>query len=86
MFEIRSQEEVWANKTSLTPPLIIEVSAPTTESERLCICVQGILILRLSAILFVFILELFRQRCIFYSGIVPTAVYFLLSLFCLFSL
>jgi hypothetical protein len=42
------------------------LKCPTTESERLCICVQGILILRLSTIL-----------CFIYSGIVPTALYFL---------
>ena len=31
--------EVWVHKTSLTPPLFIEVPVPSQESERSCICV-----------------------------------------------
>jgi hypothetical protein len=32
-------EEVWANKASLTPPLFIEVSIPSYDSERnLLVC------------------------------------------------
>jgi hypothetical protein len=56
--------EVWANKTSLTPPLLIEVPVPSMESERACICVLGVSILPLSTIL------------IFDFGFVPT-VWFL---------
>ena len=37
--------EVCAYKTSLTPPLFIEVSVPSQQSEWFCICVLGILIL-----------------------------------------
>ena len=40
--------EIWAHKTSLTPPLFIEVSVPRQESERSCICVLGVLILPVS--------------------------------------
>jgi len=43
--------EVWAHKTGLTPPLFIEVSVPTQDSERSCICVLWISILPLSTIL-----------------------------------
>jgi hypothetical protein len=32
----------WTHKTSLTPPLFIEVPVPCQESERSCICVRGI--------------------------------------------
>jgi hypothetical protein len=39
--------EVWIHKTSLTPPLFIEVSVPRDESERSCICVLGVSILLL---------------------------------------
>ena len=43
--------EVWANKTSLTPPLFIEVPVPGHISERSCICVLlGVLILSFSTI------------------------------------
>ena len=34
-----TKREVWAHKISLTPPLFIEVHAPSQESERSCICV-----------------------------------------------
>ena len=34
--------EVWANKTSLTPPHFIEVAGPSQERERSCICVLGV--------------------------------------------
>ena len=34
--------EVWVHKTSLTPPLFIEVPVPIQESERSCICVRSI--------------------------------------------
>jgi hypothetical protein len=33
--------EVRAHKTSLTPPLFIEVSVPSQKSERSCICAKG---------------------------------------------
>ena len=35
-------------KLALTPPLLIEVSTPSQESERLCICVLGVSIFPLS--------------------------------------
>jgi hypothetical protein len=34
--------EVWTHETSLTPPLFIDVSIPSQESERSCICVLGV--------------------------------------------
>ena len=37
--------EVWAHKTSLTAPLLIEVPVLNQESEWLCICVLGVSIL-----------------------------------------
>jgi len=36
---ISQKEQVWANKPSLTPPLIIEVAVPSQKIERSCICV-----------------------------------------------
>ena len=45
--------KVWVDKTSLTPPLFIEVPVPSQESDSSCICV-----LPISTSL---ILELFRQ-------------------------
>ena len=47
-----SEGEVWADKTSLTLPLFIEVSVPRQESERSCVCVLGASILPLSMIYF----------------------------------
>jgi len=55
---------VWAHKTSLSPPLCIEVPVQRQESKQLCICVFGISILPLSTI------------SIFYFGIVPTVIFF----------
>jgi len=40
--------DVRAHKASLTPPLFIEVSVPSQESERSCICVLVVSILPLS--------------------------------------
>jgi hypothetical protein len=35
--------DIWVHKTNLTPPLSIEVSVPSQESEMTCIfCVMGI--------------------------------------------
>jgi len=45
--------------TSLTPPLLIEVSVPRQEREWSCICVLEFSILPLSVI-FLWILELFE--------------------------
>jgi len=42
---------VWAHKTSLTPPLFIEVPVPSQKNERSCICVLGISIFPFSTIL-----------------------------------
>ena len=55
---------VWARKTTLIPPLFIEVPVPIQEGELSCICVSGISILPLSKIL------------IFDPWIVPTVCYF----------
>ena len=57
---ISKRGEDWAHKTSLTPPLFIEMPVPIQESERSCICVLGISDLPLSTIL------------IFDFGTVPT--------------
>ena len=43
------RREVWAHKTSLTPPLFIEVPVPSRESDQSCICVLGVWILPLYA-------------------------------------
>jgi hypothetical protein len=62
MAEVR--EEVRVNKMSLTPPLFIEVSVLSQESERSCIyarCTD----FSLSIILFYWILEIFRWSGIF---------------------
>ena len=58
--------------TSLTPPLFIEVSVPSQESERSCICVLGVSILLLSMI---FILDF---------GLVATVWYFSFLFCCCF--
>jgi hypothetical protein len=34
--------EVWDHKSSLTPPLSIDVSMPSQEGERSCNCVLGV--------------------------------------------
>ena len=34
--------EMWVNKTSLTPPLFIEVTLPSHACEWSCICVLGV--------------------------------------------
>ena len=59
---------VCGNKTSLTPPLFIEVSVPSQESEWSYICVLRVSILPLSTIVLL--------GC----GTVPTAVFFVLFL------
>jgi len=79
------------SKTYLTPPLFIEVSVSSQESERSCIFVLEVSNLSLSTI-FHWILELFRQCCIFWFwncsdsvvffvfldfGAVPAVLYFL---------
>jgi hypothetical protein len=43
--------EVCANKTSLNPPLFIEVPVPRQESERSCRCVLRVLIVPLSMVI-----------------------------------
>ena len=58
--------EGWIYKTSLTPPLFIEVPVPSQESERSCICLLIILTMPLFTIL-IHVLDL---------GIVPTVSYF----------
>ena len=42
--------EVWAHRTSLTPPLFIEEYVPSQESERSCICELVLSILSFSTI------------------------------------
>jgi hypothetical protein len=49
--------EVWDHKTILAPPLFIEVRVPSRESERSCIRV--LVVLLLSAMIFVFISSTF---------------------------
>jgi hypothetical protein len=39
---ISLREDVWPHKTSLIPPLFIEVPVPSQEYERSCICVLSI--------------------------------------------
>jgi hypothetical protein len=41
-------EEVWANKSSLTPPLVFKIPVPSQESGWSCICVLGVSFLPLS--------------------------------------
>jgi len=50
--------EVWAHKTSLTPPLFIDAPVPNQESVRLYICAIGVSILAFSTICY-WISELF---------------------------
>ena len=56
--------QVWAHKTSLTPPLFINVSVPSLKSERSCICVLGYQLYLYFTIL-IFDFEFFRQ-CVFF--------------------
>ena len=65
---ISLRREVWAYKTSLTPPLFIEVPVPSQESERSCVCVLELAMLPLST---------FSS---FDLGIVPAVLYFLFFL------
>ena len=58
------REEVKVHKTSLTPPLFIEVLVPSQGCELSCMFLLRVSILPLSKIL------------IFYFGIVPTVWYF----------
>ena len=60
---ISLREEVWAHKTSLIQPPLIEVSVPNQEHGPSCICLLVISILLLFTIL------------IFDLGIVPTVWY-----------
>ena len=46
--DLITMSQVWINKTSLSPPLFIEVSVPSHESERSCTCVLRVSILSLS--------------------------------------
>ena len=68
---ISPRGEVWAHKTSLTPPIFIEGSVISQESEWSCIIMLGVSILPFSMIL------------IFGFGIGSTVWYFL-SLFTLY--
>jgi hypothetical protein len=57
----------WAYKTRLSPPLLfIEVSVPSQESQRLCICVLAVSMLSLFLRYFYYIVELF-QECDYFS-------------------
>jgi hypothetical protein len=49
------EEGPWANGTSLTPPLCIEMSVPSQESEWLFICVLVVYIFSDSVVCFVFL-------------------------------
>ena len=73
---ISLRRKVWPNKTSLTPPLFIEVPVPSQESERY-IYVQGI-DFSLSAICildFGIVRTFYLKRAYFVSGIlVPVSI------------
>jgi len=58
--DISSKQELWAHKTSLTPPLFTEVTVPNQESELSCICELGVSILPLSTI---FLLDFWTVQC-----------------------
>jgi len=51
-------------KHILTPPLVIEVSVPSQETERPCICVFGVSVLPLSVI---FLLDFRNVLTVWYS-------------------
>jgi hypothetical protein len=68
---ITLRRDAWARKASLSPPLFIEVSVPSQESERSCICVLHVSILPLSTI-FILDLEMFQQCNICCLFDVPT--------------
>ena len=57
--------QVRANKSSLTPPLFIEVPVPSQEIEQSCICVLRVSILLLSTVFLLDFIELFKQCGIF---------------------
>ena len=61
--------EVWVHKTSLTPPLFIEVPVPIQESERSCICVRSI---DLGSVSTIFLIDF---------GTIPTFVFHFISKF-----
>ena len=71
--------DIWAHKTSLTPPCFIEVPVPepSQQSERPCICVSGH---RFCLFLpfFYKILELFRECGIFLFLFIYFVVFFLI--------
>lgn len=59
-------KEVWGNKTSLTPPHVIEVPVPSMPYDVVCICVLGnIDFVSNSTICLYNIIEQFRQWYIF---------------------
>jgi len=60
------KSKVWVHKTSLTPPLFIEVPVPSLEIKGSCICMLGISILPLSTIF------------LLHFGTITTMSYFLL--------
>ena len=62
-------QEVWAHKTSPTPPILFEVFIPSKEGEWSCICVLGVQNLPLRFL--DQILELFCQCSIFYFHSIP---------------
>jgi len=59
--DISSKRELWAHKTSLTPPLFTEVTVPSQESELSCVSVLGFSILPFLRF-FYWILELFSVK------------------------
>jgi hypothetical protein len=68
------------HKTSLTPPLFIEVSVSSHETEQSCICVLGVSIFSLSTIflLYVGIVPTVWYIFLLYVGIIPTVWYIFL--------
>ena len=73
---ISLRREVRAHKTSLTPPLVIEVSVPRQESERLYICVLGVSISSFTC---------FKKYFLFSTilGVFDFLVFYCLVIYCL---
>jgi len=61
------------HKTSLTPPLLIEVPVPSQESEQLCFCVLRVSILFLSTVV---LMDFETVLTVWYFRIVLTVWYF----------
>ena len=73
--------EIWAHKTSLTPPRFIEVPVIRQESERSCTCVLGVLVMPLFLRFLYLILEMFRQCVLFHFYCWWFKIYRMIGLF-----